>query len=964
MAIINAINPIDINKELNRLELFKDHPSAMVEIGLNLQADITNGRVTMIDPNTPPAYIISNMALFTSFHIQQHLIGLKSLYPKLANNEKDLYKHMSDYDYVGVYSTPSFADVSFNVPINEFGTKAYLDPTNGDRVMIIPRYTSVTIDNYCYTLPASIIIRITESGIPDVRFDKNVTDDLFPLSTDFIVFREIRLNQSEAYLNFTVRLPEVSVRSSEIMIKRGGTVRSSIDYDKTRKFYYVKAFRIDVNTGKWIPMLTTHTEDVYDINEPTCIVNVNRKTGSIDYYVPPIYVNNKLIEDKVKLVVYTSRGEINVNFSDYLIDDFELKYNEIFPSEETNEFTRPLKMIGVKTYIEGTVIGGTNGKTFSQLKYDVINNNLRPHLPITNVNISNLLRNTGLEPVKNYDVVTSRESLVKLKIPSSVSRYKVSKASLDLIELKTSIKELTTNKNGVISIDKDKTIIPRGTIFEVVRGSGLKILTKEDHKRLTSLSGQRLAIEVNNKDYMSSYYHYILDDVDGTTEFRAYDLQKPKVNSTSFVDYNNTTMLSVNTLSSMITKINSGYRIDILVTDRTFNERYDINNVVPVLAILDSGNRFFLEGKLYSNTVQGKVFSFYIETQGYIDRRNRLLVDNFKDVNGSKLRIGVDIEADLELLWCTNSTPVTFVSSNMDKLLRNTYMANTLSVITRERHSVSFAKHMKYLYTRLYTSTGKGEYRTYQTDVYDRYKTTVFGPDNKVKHKPGDYVLDEDGNKVIKFKQGDVVFDGNNEPVIIGNEDLARYFNLLLLDYKFTLANSELTEEYKGDIDTYIDTILLRNMEDINKQLLEATEAYATVPNGLIDVNVFYNGKVGYIKPNQKFKLDVYVSYKISKDEEVKKYIRLAITEILDKYLSGRRILKRDDIEQLIRNKLSEFINSVALVGMTELNANYIEVLNDNGEVSIAKNLIVTPDGYDVVDAVDVNFISQKRNQG
>ena len=110
--------------------------------------------------------------------------------------------------------------------------------------------------------------------------------------------------------------------------------------------------------GKWHEMLVTHTEQVYDIETPTCIVKVLKNSNSVEYFIPPVYVNGNKLGSKVKFVIYTTKGPINVNFSEYIVSDFSVEYGDIFPDIELDGDTAPLQLINKVVYIRGEVVGG------------------------------------------------------------------------------------------------------------------------------------------------------------------------------------------------------------------------------------------------------------------------------------------------------------------------------------------------------------------------------------------------------------------------------------------------------------------------------------------------------------------------------------------------------------------------------------------------------------------------------
>ena len=80
--------------------------------------------------------------------------------------------------------------------------KANFDPRSGDYVLKIPRNSKITIDDYVFLIPTAVIIRLTETGIMDVKFDVVATDVMFDQGTNYINFNTFKIDNDETYLTF------------------------------------------------------------------------------------------------------------------------------------------------------------------------------------------------------------------------------------------------------------------------------------------------------------------------------------------------------------------------------------------------------------------------------------------------------------------------------------------------------------------------------------------------------------------------------------------------------------------------------------------------------------------------------------------------------------------------------------------------------------------------------------------
>lgn len=958
---ITAKKQINIEEQLKELDTYKYFPSALASIAINRVEDITNGRVEVVSPSNPFVYLLENMALFTAFGIQEDLLISKKLFPVLANNEDDLNRHMSDKDYAGRFSRPSMANVTFTLLYNDFLTNGYTDPATQDTILKIPRNYQLEVDGYIFTLTRPIIIRRTPMGVVDVSWANDLEDDLFPVDSNHIVFHISSQNQDERYLTFTVRLPEVSLKAIDKNINRGSIIRGDIQLPDNRLFYYMKVYYLD-RYQQWAQMVVNHNAEVWDVNVPTCTIKVLRDERRVEYYIPDLYNKQDVIGDKIRIVLYTTRGEVNVNFADYLAkpDDFKPSYNKVFPELELDETQAPLAVVTKTVYINEKVIDGRGEKTFEQLKKDVINNNLQPHLPITTNQIEGMLSDTPFEPVKTIDVVTHREYLLKTQVPSDVSRYKVARMSLSVMEFKTSIQELMDNRNNITTIRDEIIILPAGTLFEVDDFSGIRILGQEEYDMIASLSGFDLVAEINSKNYQSLYYHYILDCTSNRTALRAYEIDRPSIPRTYFKGYNNTTAIGVNTKGAQITKVPTGYRIDLSFEFKQFDKRFDPHNLVPFIVLSgENGGNFFLEGRLSVDVQDAEVITFFLDTDYYIDEQHRIYIRNFVNSNGNETLTPLNLEQTVSLVYATNAVPNSYEQSDLDSIFAGSSYANDqLAVVTIEEPTLKFGDALDYLYTRVVSSVNDGLYETYKEDIPLRYKSHVYNKNNEIIHYPGDIVLNEDDEPIIQYHEGDVVLGQDGNPIEIDQTGLAKYLNLMLIDHRFILANSLLTNSYKEDVKTNLRSLLLNNMHDIRAQLNEVTEAYLTVPNSYADIPALVDGRRVLIKPFQSFAFTLFVKERVYNDPATREGIETIVKETLDSYLNGNRNLSKTDINTLLRSRTKGFVRTMSLDKFTEEDAEYIDLIETNSEISIRKSLTVTPEGYDITDDVRFNFVN------
>lgn len=956
MPDITPTKSLNIADELDKLSLYKYHPNGILNVSLNRLTDMLDGKVEITDPSNPFTYLLETSCLNTAFAIQEYTLLTRKLYPRLANTEKDLYLHMSDYDYLGIFSEPSFGIVKFNILFSDFKTKAKYDPVQKEYVLKIPRHLKLTVDKYIFTLTSAIIIRLTETGVVDVKFENQDFNNIFPIETNYINFDIYNINQNETYIQFDLKLPEVDIEPLEIPIEKSKLFKGTMTFNPKRKFYYFRAFYMKDNV--WNEMLVTHTDEVYDIYKPTCIIKVFQNENSLQYYIPPIYINSNKIESKVKFLVYTTNGYINVNFNDFTIGSFSSEYNPVFPDQELDEQTEPLQLINKVIFIKDKIVGGRDNLTFNQIKEAVINNSIGDRqLPITNKQKEYSVIQNNFKLIKDVDIVTNRIFLLEIEIPKANTRYPITKFNLDLIEYKTSISNLKNNGNNVVDINSSITIIPENSIFKLTE-EGVSMLTQQQYNYLTSLSDIQLTTEVNNNVYLSTMYHYVLDTSGNEAELRPYEVSSPVVNRINFKEFNATGRVGINTINTGIIKTDKGYTLNLLANLKKYVNTINETNVKPYLVFTDKNNsRFFLEGSLFTEINNNPVYRFNIETNFYIDKTNRLNITNFRDINNNPANIFIELDSTLEIIYISNIIPPAYVSSELDKYIFNSYLGVSNCVITLEEIKIKFCSHLKYLYNQMHTSTGTYEYQTYTEDVPLRYKSHVYNSQNVLIHSINDIVYDDNGNVVYEHLKGDIVLDADGKPIPINTLELIRYLNLLFIDYRVMLATKKNISDYRKEIKSYLTENITTNAVAVQEQLLENTEAYVVVPKNINITTVKTPYRTVNISCLQSFAVNVNVSENVYNDVNIRDNIEYTIIDEIDKYLSSNTVYSRTALLDILYNKLKEYIRSISIPKFTELNEEFIELVNTNYRISLNKILVADTDGYNLKEDIIVSFI-------
>lgn len=954
MANLIPTNPMNIEQELENLNLYKYHPSGILNVSLNRLQDMLDGKVELTDPSTPFTYLLETSCLNTAFAVQEYAMQTRKLYPRMANHDDDLSLHMSDFDYLGRFSEPSYANVIFNILFNDFKSKAVFDPLTRDWVLKLPRHLKVTISKYSYLLTSAIVIRMTENEIVDIKFENQDFNNIFPVQTNYINFNFVKVNHEETYLNFVLKLPEVDIEVADAPISNISELKNTISFNPDRQFYYFRAFHW--KDGGWQEMLVTHTNEVYDVFKPTCLIKVDVTNHKVSYHIPAVYLNTNQVSGRVRFLVYTTMGKISVNFGDYQMADFNLVYGDVFPETELDKYTQPVQNVTKVVYTTDVVESGSNGKTFEELKDAVIQNSIGDRkLPITAKQLEYSVNDSRFKIVNHVDVLTNRIYKLETQIPAPRTRYPITKYNLDIIEYKGTISEIRSGA-GVTHYGDDITVVPEGTIFQIDNGI-LKILPQDKVNFLAGLSGIALSTEVNKHNYLSLYYHYVIDTSNDTAVVRAYDLNSPGVESVNFREFNATARVGINTTQTNLYKTKSGYAIDLLTNLIKYNVAIDHLNITPYLVYTEpSGTRYYRPAAYYTDINKQPVFRLLIDSGYYINAKNRIHLQNFLDANGATTNIDVDIHAKLEIMYVSNVIPPEYVTTAMDSYINGSFMAGTHCVVSLEDISVRFGDHLQYLFAGIHTAVGYSEFETYEEDVPLRYTQTVYNSSNEVIHAVGDIVLDDDGNTIFQHLKGQTKMDAYQNPVSVHDLEVTRFINLLFIDHRALLTTTKNNKDYNQQIRQFLTEVITENAAVVHEDLLDNSQAFVVVPKTISDVKVKTGSGVHVIPSMQAFKVDVYVSYAVYNNLKIRENIIYTVTKTIDEYLHDTTVVKKAELSQQLFAQLREFVVTISLSQFTQLNAEYIELVDPNSRISLSKTLSVESDGYNLKEDIAIDF--------
>lgn len=301
--------------------------------------------------------------------------------------------------------------------------------------------------------------------------------------------------------------------------------------------------------------------------------------------------------------------------------------------------------------------------------------------------------------------------------------------------------------------------------------------------------------------------------------------------------------------------------------------------------------------------------------------------------------------------------PENYIPSDIEPYINNSFLHVNRATITLEDINVKFGYSLDRLFNRAHSSTTTTPYQTYTQDVVATYDHIVYDSSNNILHNVGDTVLDYNGVPVVKYRKGDIVLDSNGNPTPIGELDILRYLNMVLIDYKAIVSTNQDVTNYAGYIRQFLTENIVSNANTVQDTLLENTECFVVIPKNIDNIQVTSDTMVYQIPSMQSFTVTIYVTAAVYLDNNIRDIITYNIISSIDDYLYNNTVLIKTELLDTLYTQLKDYVKSISLDNFTQLNSEYITVDQQNARVSLNKKLVSDVTGYNITEDVTVNFV-------
>jgi hypothetical protein len=963
-----------ISALLSNMQNYQNNPALIQQDILDHLDIVTSGGVNIVDPSNPFVFGLESATVCTAGMMSKSDTNTRRQYPQLAQTPEDLYYHMSDWDYINRFAAPSVALFSFIFDKDELISKLVTDPTTGVSQIVIPRNTVVMISGVQFSLQYPIVIRQMQHGGLNVTYDGSQPSPLQELTSNVIDW-EIRTVNGTNWLFFDVPLYQFNILSTQQGVSLATKWQTTISFSD--QFYYARVWA-ENSDGTWSELVTTHSIEVYDPTTPTAVLQVVNQTLTVT--IPQIYITSGQVKTSVRVDLYQTKGDINMDLSSYPQSAYSANWLAIDANDNLpTNFSAPLKGFNqLAIWSNDRTVDGNNGLTFSQLRQRVMTNSTgAQNLPITNVQVQAALQNIGYDVVENVDNITNRVFLATRAMPDPTNPALITSAAASIETLSTTLTALTTLES-VINNGNSLTITP-DTIYQSTSGVVSAVPTAAV-KALLALPPDQRALAVTKGQYFYSPWHYVLDNTGPEFEVRPYYLDAPVADTTFFVSENDTTLLQVSTKSYQITKNTdgSGYTLTISTSSNDGWKALADDKVYVQLAYIpegESGYAYLMGTLVGTNTsTNERTFSFDLSSNFNVDSNDMLQLKKFLMYTTDPMLTACSLTQTFDILYAADAVMDTqWKPGEIDAMLGMFLLPATVVGVTHEQVRVKFGSSLTTLWASTRTVNDAVTYRTWPMDVLSYYTNDVYGDPavtivngqvvQNIVHHAGDPVINPaTGQQVLLHAAGDVMKDVDGKPIPIGTQDTLRQIDLMLLEGVYWFATDAIATGYRTEL---VDTVLAWLTEDLvsfQAKLLEQTRIYFYPKATTGNINVMINGGLKTtVAAGQSFKVTLYVPASVYSNSDLQNQLVKTTISTISAQLENATVadsalkvaLMKIYGEDVIDCEVSGLGGSASISVMT--------VIDASNKLSIRKRLFAQSDNSLIVqEDVSVSFIQHQ----
>ena len=945
-----------------------------------LESRLGDGRV-VADPNSPFCFLMEFSSSITAACIHAQDNKLPILYPRRARTMEDLYHHMSDFDYLRMYSAPAQTMLQVILP------KAYLQQhalnfNDNYKLVTLPKDTVFMVGKYTFGLyyPINLLINNYTNSFTAV-YDTSYTNPLMALTTN-IVDKYDFTHQGVDFVG--LRFPIYQFSKSIVETTLSAQTGFAEKFTYTNKFYAVRVF--NYKDGEYTEMNQTQSHVVYDISHPTVLLRILSDENKLQITIPQIYFDEGVMGSKLYIEIYTTLGALDIDTSNAVDATIGVNFN--LKSKDTTNFSaifQNLPFDFILSLASNKISGGSNAIDVNTLRDRVVNDSLYEKAPISEEEIKVYLEDNNFYLKKYRDNVTERiyhayrviEDGNGGVVPSITLPMRVKK-------------EYTQDHTASFKLQSDNsiTVLPTAIFKYQNDTNDVEPLTDAELLNIKSMNKLQFANEFNNNQYFRTPYHVLLDLNESNPQSTSFDLMTPAIEGLVLEGENYNISSKMMAYGAQIHHLDSGsggYEV-LLSVFKSDDVKALAEENVMIYATVRTTDGYWIGGicEFQYEESDRYIYKFNIATNYHLTLNNTLGITNFQNPAVSINEHTIDLNADFHLIYLLNKTSVegTYEDATAKILagLPEIYLTTHVALV-RQKLSLKLGSNLSNLISNdMEISSTPRTYVTWDHDVISTYEEDIYERDENgalkytidedgvlqlnILHHAGDEKKDTEGNTIYLHKQGDIRYDNNGDPMIKLARSLIFYVDTILIDAK--VFTSERTAEISFTTNMYEQLAgYLKIVANLQNQLLERTKLYfkCVRSTGSAKVNLG-DGLILNQNVEMAFHLACYVPSYVKNSLELQDLITSKTCDAIEAAIKSKTISMFDLLSE-VKDKLGDYIDHFTILGVDGDVANQTFVfIDEDAQPSVARKLELTDDNIlSLNKQIKIEFIALEDNK-
>lgn len=941
--------------------------------------DRLGGNRIIADVNSPFCHLLEFGSSINAATITAVDEKFPQLYAARAESMDDLYHHMSDFDYLAMYSNPSQTTITLAFPKKYFIDNA-LNYNENYKKVTIPKDTVFLIGRYYFGLyyPIDILIN-SYTHTFTVLYDTSVDNPLHALTQNVIN----KIDTTYGSLDYLViDFPIYQFAKSTVedsTVAETGYVKRIV---YNNNFYACRIFYF--KDGEYHEMHQVQSRIIYDATEPTAFIRLYPDEQTLKIHVPQIYFDKGMMGSKILIEMYTTMGSLDIDTTN--IAGSSIQANFALKSRETTEYSAILKNLPfdlVMKLSSTKISGGSTAIDVDTLRNRVVNDLLYEKVPITENDMMAYLGDKGFYLKKYLDNVTDRvyHAYRVLEdgnggiIPSSTLKMRMLGSYAD------------TYATFLLQSDQSITVLPTTIYKYIEEADDVVPLSNEELRKISEMDKIELAHTLNNSQYMRTPFHVRFDLSDSWPKAVSYNLLTPEVTSVIFEGENFNITARMMTFEASIRHLNDGVGgYEVLMSVYKSDDLANIapNDLLVYVTVKTTDNYWVgLQATYIRSTDTRDIYGFQIATNYHIDARDHLGITNFQSENFSLAEHSVELEQNWNVVFMVRKSafPLNYDEAEqkislgvpssymgefvaMDRQYLTLHLGHNLSRVIKNDIEISTT-------SRVYATWDHNVPRTYTQDVYARDENgnmiVEFDAEGypviKKEHVIGEEMLDEAGQVIYQHKIGDVRYGSNGQPILAVDRNKVFYTDLMFIDAKVFASEKPTELEFASNMPSLLESYF-SVISNLQENLLERTYMYfrCVKSTGTAKFNLG-DGNISKQNLEMSFAINCYVPSYVKSNDRIQQEIISMTCDAIESAIKTKTISMMD-IFEYVKNKLSDYIDHFSLLGINGSVTNQTFVIMDeDAQPSIRHELVVTEDNIlQLRKSIQMNFVALEDN--